>query len=163
MRKRKTSAKRVRLTRDRAKRRLTNTSETGEDGVVDIIQSAAFLKATAGAESCAKDPERLRKLLSDAMEKINYVPRGPFIETWPYLLAMVRLVRSYHRGEYQDISSQHLFVIVAALIYFVLPNDAIPDSVPILGQLDDALVVRFALKTVGADLDTFMAWETVKI
>ena len=110
-----------------------------------------------------KDPERFRKLLADAMEKMNYVPRGPFAETWPYLLGMIRLIRAYHRREYQDISSQHLLVVVAAIIYFVSPNDVIPDSVPILGQIDDALVVRLALKTVGADLDTFMAWETVKI
>ena len=43
-----------------------------------------------------------------------------------------------------------MLVIVAALIYFVSPYDAIPDSVPILGQIDDAVVVRFALKTVAA-------------
>lgn len=135
-------------------------SETGLD---EIVQSAAFLKATAEAESCAKDPEQLRGLLAEAMEKINYVPRGPFVETWPYLLAMVRLIRAFHQGEYRDISSSHLFIIVAAITYFVSPNDAIPDSVPIIGQLDDALVVRMALKTVSADLDTFMAWETVKI
>lgn len=135
----------------------------GEDRANDVKQSTAFLKATAGADVCAKDPSRLRRLLSDAMEKINYVPRGPFVETWPYLLAMIRLARAYHEGVYRDISSQHLNVIVAAIIYFVSPDDAIPDSVPILGQLDDAMVVRLALRTVAADLDTYMAWETVKI
>jgi len=160
MNKRKPSEKAIRLTKSRGKTRIATS---GLDGTNEIMQSAAFLRATACADSFVKDPERLRKLLSDAMEKINYVPRGPFAETWPYLLGMVRLIRSYHRTEYQDISSQHLHVIVAALIYFVSPNDAIPDSVPILGQLDDAVVVRFALKTVAADLDTFMAWETVKI
>lgn len=97
------------------------------------------------------------------MEKVNYVPRGPFAETWPYLMAMIRLIRAHHAGEYRDISSQHLHIVVAALIYFVSPNDVIPDTVPILGQLDDALVVRLAMKSVSADLDAFMAWETVKV
>ena len=78
-------------------------------------------------------------------------------------MAMIRLIRAYRRGEYRDISLQHLLVIVTAILYFVLPNDAIPDSVPILGQLDDAVVVRLAMQSVSADLDAFMAWETVKI
>jgi len=129
----------------------------------EVSQSTAFLRAIAEAESCAKDPERLRRLLDAALEKLNYVPRGPFAETWPYLMAMIRLIRAYHSGEYRDISSEHFFTVVAAMMYFVSPNDAIPDAVPILGQLDDALVVRRAMKKVSADLDTFMAWETSKV
>ena len=78
-------------------------------------------------------------------------------------MAMIRLIRAYHQGEYRDISSQNLLVIVAAIIYFVSPFDVIPDSVPIFGHIDDALVVRLAMKSVRADLDTFMAWETSKV
>lgn len=129
----------------------------------EITRSAAFRKATAEAESYARDPERLRKLVLEAREKINHIPRGPFAETWPYLMAMIRLIRSYHQGEYRDISLQNLLVVIAAIIYFVSPFDAIPDSVPIVGHIDDALVVRLAMKSVSADLDAFMAWETSKI
>jgi hypothetical protein len=35
--------------------------------------------------------------------------------------------------------------------------------VPILGNIDDAFVVRLAMKSVSADLDAFMAWETSKV
>jgi uncharacterized membrane protein YkvA (DUF1232 family) len=143
-----------------AKPRAKRNGLTGRD---EITRSAAFRKAEAEAESYVKDPERLRKLLLDAREKINHIPRGPFAETWPYLMAMIRLIRAYPQGEYRDISSQNLLVIVAALIYFVSPFDVIPDSVPILGHIDDAMVVRLALKSVGADLDTFMAWETSRV
>lgn len=132
----------------------------GED---EITRSAAFRKATAEAESYVKDPERLWKLVGDAREKINHIPRGPFAETWPYLMAMIRLIRAFHQLEYRDISAQNLLVIVAAIIYFVSPFDVIPDSVPILGNIDDAFVVRLAMKSVSADLDAFMAWETSKV
>jgi uncharacterized membrane protein YkvA (DUF1232 family) len=126
----------------------------------EITRSAAFRKATAQAELYAKDPERLRNLLLEAREKINHVPRGPFAETWPYLMAMIRFIGAHHRGEYRDISSPNLQIVIAAIIYFVSPFDVIPDSVPILGNIDDAIVVRFAMESVRADLDTFMAWET---
>jgi uncharacterized membrane protein YkvA (DUF1232 family) len=143
-----------------AKPQVKRQNQGGED---EITRSTAFRKATAEAESFVKDSERLRKLVGDAREKINHIPRGPFAETWPYLMAMIRLIRAFHQLEYRDISAQNLLVIVAAIIYFVSPFDVIPDSVPILGNIDDAFVVRLAMKSVSADLDAFMAWETSKV
>ena len=109
------------------------------------------------------DPNRLQTLLRAAREKINHIPRGPFAETWPYLMAMIRLIRAHHQGEYRDVSSQNLLLVVAAMITSSRPSDVIPDSVPILGHVDDAQVMRLALESVRADLDTFMAWETAKV
>jgi len=129
----------------------------------EVAQSAALRKATAEADFYAKDPVRLRKLILEAREKINHIPRGPFAETWPYLMAMIRLIRAFHQGEYRDTPLPSLLTIIAAISYFVSPNDVIPDSVPIFGHIDDAVVLRLALKSVGGDLDTFMAWETSKI
>jgi uncharacterized membrane protein YkvA (DUF1232 family) len=150
----------------RSPKKVATTSQVkrrDQGGEDEITRSAAFRKATAEAESYVKDPERLRKLAGDAREKINHIPRGPFAETWPYLMAMIRLIRAFHQLEYRDIPAQNLHVIVAAIIYFVSPFDVIPDSVPILGNIDDAFVVRLAMKSVSADLDAFMAWETSKV
>jgi uncharacterized membrane protein YkvA (DUF1232 family) len=129
----------------------------------EITQSAAFRRANADAESYSRDPRRLRKLFEDAVGKINHIPRGPFADTWPYLMAMIRFIRAYHRGEYRDISAQNLLTIVSAIIYFVSPFDVIPDWIPVFGHIDDAFVISLALKSVRADLDTFMAWETSKV
>ncbi len=129
----------------------------------EITQSAAFRRATVDAEAYAGDPKRLRTLVEDAVDKINIIPRGPFGETWPYLMAMIRVIRDYQRGEYRDISAPKLLIIIAAIIYFVSPFDVIPDWIPVLGHIDDAFVVTLALKSVRGDLDTFMAWETARI
>ena len=129
----------------------------------EITQSAAFRRAAMDAETYARDPNRLRQLAEDAVGKISVIPRGPFAETWPYLMAMIRLLRDYHRAEYRDISETNLRTIIAAILYFVSPFDVIPDWVPVLGHIDDAFVVSLALKSVRNDLDTFMAWETARI
>jgi uncharacterized membrane protein YkvA (DUF1232 family) len=129
----------------------------------EITESAAFQRATAAAKSYVQDPARLRRLIEDAIGKINIIPRGPFADTWPYLMAMIRLIRAYHQGEYRDISSANLLTIVSALIYFVSPFDVIPDWIPVFGHIDDAFVISLALKSVRADLDNFMAWETAKV
>jgi uncharacterized membrane protein YkvA (DUF1232 family) len=129
----------------------------------EITQSAAFRRAAIDAEACVKDSQRLRRLVEDAVGKIATIPRGPFADTWPYLMAMIRLIRDYHRAEYRDISETNLQIIIAAILYFVSPFDVIPDWVPVLGHIDDAFVISLALKSVRADLDTFMAWETARI
>ncbi len=129
----------------------------------EITQSAAFRRATADAEAYAKDPKRLKKLVQDAVGKINHIPRGPFVDTWPYLMAMIRLVRAYREGEYRDVPASKLLTILSALIYFVSPFDVIPDWIPVFGHIDDAFVISLALKSVRDDLDTFMAWETARV
>jgi len=79
----------------------------------EITQSTAFRRAAIDAEAYARDPKRLRQLLEDAVGKIGVIPRGPFAETWPYLMAMIRLIRDYHRAEYRDISETNLLTIIA--------------------------------------------------
>ena len=43
-------------------------------------------------------------------------------------------------------------VLMSALAYFVLPIDAIPDLVPLLGFTDDAAVIGAAIATVASAL-----------
>jgi uncharacterized membrane protein YkvA (DUF1232 family) len=129
----------------------------------EITQSVAFRRAAIDAEACVRDSVRLRKLVEDAVGKIGIIPRGPFADTWPYLMGMIRLIRDYQRAEYRDISEPNLVIIIAAILYFVSPFDVIPDWVPVLGHIDDAFVVSLALKSVRLDLDTFMAWETARV
>jgi uncharacterized membrane protein YkvA (DUF1232 family) len=129
----------------------------------EITRSIAYRRAALDAETYARDPNRLRQLVEDAVGKISITPRGPFADTWPYLMAMIRLLRDYHRAEYRDISETNLHTIIAAILYFVSPFDVIPDWVPVLGHIDDAFVVSLALKSARIDLDTFMAWETARI
>jgi len=129
----------------------------------DITRSTYFREAVLTANAYAKDPERLRNLFEQAARKIRDMPRGPFADMWAYLLAMIRLIRAYHTGAYREIPARSLLIVISAMIYFVSPLDVIPDWIPVLGYIDDALVVGLALKTVRADLDAFMEWETAEV
>ena len=125
-----------------------------------IRDSMAFREATSKAEAYAKNPQRLRQLFDEALKKSQRIPRGPFAETWAYLLAMLRLIRAYQIGRYREMPWQSLIVVIIAIIYFVSPIDVIPDWVPVLGLIDDAFLVGLMLKSVKDDLDAFMEWET---
>jgi len=40
-------------------------------------------------------------------------------------------------------------LVVGALVYFIIPTDAIPDFTPIIGYVDDAAVIAAVIKTLG--------------
>ncbi len=119
-----------------------------------------FAKAVSTAKYYVEDPQRLRALFLEATKEAAELPRESFAGSWPYLQAMLRLIRAYYRGEYDGISASSLVVIIAAIVYLVSPLDVIPDAIPALGFLDDATVLSLALRRTRQDLDEFMLWET---
>ncbi|MCT8190748.1 DUF1232 domain-containing protein [Pseudomonas monteilii] len=69
------------------------------------------------------------------------------------------LCLAWWRGEYRAISPKALVTIVAGLLYFVSPIDAIPDWLLGVGLLDDIAVLGWVLKTVADELARFRAWR----
>ena len=128
-----------------------------------IVPSKAFAKAVLRAKPYALNPERLEQLLRLAAKKTAVLPRKPFRESWAYLHAMLRLLRAYARGEYSNVSASALLSIVAAVAYLVDPADFIPDEIPLIGFLDDATILEFAMQKTRATLDDFMAWELARL
>jgi len=124
------------------------------------LRSDAFARALTNAKSCADNPESLQALFDVAARKAATVPREPFEDNWSYLQTMLRLIRAYHRGEFDQVSEDALMWIIAALNYLVDPFDLIPDKTPFLGFVDDATVVEFVAARTRQTLDDFMAWET---
>ena len=45
--------------------------------------------------------------------------------------------------------------ILSALTYFCDPNDAIPDSIPVLGFLDDAIMIELVVEELKHELDAY--------
>jgi uncharacterized membrane protein YkvA (DUF1232 family) len=46
-------------------------------------------------------------------------------------------------------------IVVAALIYFIIPIDTIPDLTPLFGYLDDLGVITALLKYLGSELMSY--------
>src|SRR5436190_19782709 len=124
------------------------------------LRSAAFSGALTDAKACAGNPESLQALFDSAAKKAAAVSKKPFKQNWAYLQTMLRLIRAYHRGEYDQVSDDALVWIIAALNYLVDPFDLIPDNTPFLGLVDDAHVVELVTDKTRRTLDAFMTWET---
>src|SRR5213596_2361073 len=124
------------------------------------LRSEAFARALREAKLRVIGSGGLRSLFEQAARKAASLPRQAFKENWSYLQTMLRLVRAYERGEYKQVSNEDITWIVAALNYLVDPFDLIPDKIPFLGFVDDAIVVGFVADKTRQTLDDFMIWET---
>lgn len=46
-------------------------------------------------------------------------------------------------------------IVVAGLVYFIMPIDSIPDIAPLIGYLDDLGVITAVIKYLGSELTQF--------
>src|ERR1051326_1131633 len=137
------------------------TRRIGASSEETALRNKAFARALTDAKACASDPESLQALFDSAAKKASTISKKPFKQNWAYLQTMLRLIRAYHRREYDQVSDDALVWIIAALNYLVDPFDLIPDNVPFLGLVDDAHVVELVTDKTRRTLDAFMTWETV--
>lgn len=73
------------------------------------------------------------------------------------------LCLAYWRGEYRAINGKALLAIVAGLMYFISPLDAIPDWIPGLGMLDDIAVLGWIMSHLSKELEAFRAWRAQQV
>ena len=126
----------------------------------DPRRNRVFASVLNRAKWFAKNPDALRELFREAVRKTKSIPKAPFADMWAYLQAMLRLIRAYYRGEYRDVKLANLVLIIGAIIYVLDPWDLIPDWIPVIGFVDDAAVLAFAVQKTRETLEDFKAWES---
>ena len=95
-------------------------------------ESRSFESSKRKAEDFAKSPEQTSRLADKAREKLDR-SKERLREVQGDVSDMIRLVKAWVRGEYTRIPWKAIVAIIAALIYFVNPFDAIPDFLPFFG------------------------------
>ena len=136
-----------------------------------LLDSARFARYFAAARSKAvaylAEPERLKDLLNQAGHKAEHLKEqsasGPFRTLIEQIGLISRLLLAYTRGQYRVIPWESVLMATAALVYFLMPFDALTDWLVGLGFIDDALVMALAFKALKADLTEFAAWEKEQV
>ncbi len=120
-----------------------------------------FLRFRRQAEREAQEPGRVRALARRATDKLRDLggDDSPLAALRRDLPTLIRMAAAWARGDYRHLPWRVIVGVVAALLYFVAPIDAIPDFIPVIGYLDDAAVVAYVLKQFSKELDAFDAWE----
>ncbi|EZH76904.1 hypothetical protein AU05_02405 [Ectopseudomonas composti] len=101
---------------------------------------------------------RLPELLRALGDKRT--PQGQRFAALKEDLQLLRaLSLAWFKGEYRQISNQALLMVVAALLYFITPFDAIPDWLVGVGFVDDLAVLAWVMRTWHGELEAFKAWR----
>ncbi len=112
----------------------------------------------AMAEDIASDRSRTDRLLEASREKSER-HAGVLRSAWTDFWTLWRFVRAWRDGSYRDVPWKSILVAIAGIFYFVDPIDIIPDFIPVIGYLDDGVVLAFVARTIHSDLEKFREWE----
>lgn len=121
-------------------------------------------KKRTRAEDYLHDPDKSKELLDQALKKAKTKEenKGPLVDVWNSLKALLRLFKAYTSREYTKIPWGSIVLVVVAILYFVSPLDLVFDWIPFAGFVDDAAIIAFVIKQLKNDLDAFLRWEAVK-
>tara|TARA_Y100000588_G_C14118926_1_gene866451 strand:+ start:231 stop:674 length:444 start_codon:yes stop_codon:yes gene_type:complete len=111
------------------------------------------------ADLLVNSRERLRDLATQAAGKLSGIASIRIDTVRDQLNLCIALVRSWTRGEYDGVSRQTIVAVTAALLYFVVPFDLIPDFLLGWGFVDDASVVGYVMAMLAAEMDAFRYWQ----
>ena len=92
--------------------------------------------------------------LKEKLEDSGYLE--PFSDD---LMLFMSLVKDYYKGDYRKMPFKTISAGVIGALYVLNPIDLIPDSIPFIGHIDDALVLKFCLKQARKDLQKYKEWK----
>ena len=124
-----------------------------------LLKSSAYKKASLLVKESLKNSEAISALIKSAQEKAFNHKNGRLADLFSSISACFRLLKHYVSGEYRDISLQSITLIVASIIYFVMPFDVVPDFIFGFGFADDAALLGWTFRSVANDLKKFIDWE----
>jgi len=117
-----------------------------------------FGKAQEKAKSALKDESRIRSILRSVGNKLKS-GNLEVSKLGEKVRLLVRMVKAYVSGHYRVVPWKSIIIIVAVLIYFLMPLDLIADFIPVTGYVDDFTLVLWAYNHLKDDINTFEWWE----
>jgi uncharacterized membrane protein YkvA (DUF1232 family) len=122
----------------------------------DILEDFGELKELDFGNRKGKSEESINK--EEVRKKIEYVDEnlwGKLQNSGKRISFAKDILALYSYMKDSSVKWYRKAIIVAALIYFIVPIDTIPDFTPLFGYLDDLGVLTALLKYLGDELTAY--------
>ena len=124
--------------------------------VIDLSENDLdhFRSAMRRAREAATtlSPDQIIAATRKLLEEVHNIEVPEFVSTrMKKLDSMMSMVHDSGWG----ITDQERKEILSALTYFCDPQDAIPDHIPVLGFLDDAIMIELVVEELKHELDAY--------
>jgi uncharacterized membrane protein YkvA (DUF1232 family) len=122
----------------------------------DILEDFGELKELDFGNRKGKSEESINK--EEVRKKIEYVDEnlwGKLQNSGKRISFAKDILALYSYMKDPSVKWYRKAIIVAALIYFIVPIDTIPDFTPLFGYLDDLGVLTALLKYLGDELTAY--------
>lgn len=124
-------------------------------------KSRVYVEALKLAKEYLQNPEKLDSLLNRAGSKADK-RKGRLHGAWQQVQLLIDMLRSHRRGVYQQLSAKSLMLIIAALLYFIMPADLIPDFLIGLGYIDDVALLAWTMRSISGELNKYAEWKRIQ-
>jgi uncharacterized membrane protein YkvA (DUF1232 family) len=115
-------------------------------------------KAAENAKGVVNRPEVAARISARATKMARHY-RGRLGGSFNDIQTMARLVGAWATRRYRAIPIRSLIALLGALIYFLVPLDAVPDFIVALGLLDDIAIIAKVVSLFRQDIEAFRRWE----
>lgn len=105
------------------------------------------------------EAEQETDIVEQTEQKLRRVRQRHAVST---LLHNIGLLLKMLRDRSFDMTWPTRGMILGALLYFVVPTDATPDYIPIIGYIDDTAIVAMVIKRLSREIERYrehIAWS----
>ncbi len=114
-----------------------------------------------GAKAAVKYTGVLLDFLDKTGTKLRPLSRIPIIgDTIGDVQDLVSMLHDYYHGRYKKVPAVVMLGTAVIAAYLVSPLDLIPDNIPLLGFIDDALIINIVIQLcIDKELDRYRVWR----
>jgi uncharacterized membrane protein YkvA (DUF1232 family) len=107
-----------------------------------------------------RDINRLKRTVPEKLKKLDMSDLNESLEWVKSLVGQAGTLFEMIRDKEFRLNGKSKTLIAAGLIYLVLPVDMVPDFIPGLGYLDDALILSTLWKIVQSEVERYQLFRS---
>jgi uncharacterized membrane protein YkvA (DUF1232 family) len=129
-----------------------------EASLLTVIIRRYYPQTATNVQVLVASNSLLEKLSDKVYQKAEQAVQN-YADTAARIKTVTRMLKAWRKKEYRNIDKSSIFIAIVILLYYVNPIDLIPDFIPVIGGLDDLILLGFLLKVIDKEIEKFTTWE----